>query len=493
MIRLRILSVALFGILSISALVFWTYEEDLAIKNHLKLQTEFYRSSMNSALHAINDLTDLVFYLKIEEDPVLRDTLRRVNTTNMEELHWKIYRRYLEIYKNILREKHVRQLHFHLPGAISFVRMHRPEKFGDSLKGIRRSIELVNETLRPVKCFEEGRVFNGFRNVYPILEGNTLLGTVEISYDANAVEEVMRMDRNIDAELWIRRDIVHNKVWQDERQNYAKLPFTPLFMLDKETHNLKALTKEEYSLFLQTMAQKPIPLNGEEQALYFKDKLTVFLPIKNCKGEFTAYMVIFSRDPSIYHLNRSFNTYIALTLLVNALVSFLTYKLSVKYRLLRESSLKDALTGVLNRRAFYEIAPKIINLAKRDNAPVSLIMCDIDNFKKINDTHGHQKGDTVLRSVAKTIEKNLRRGDLVARYGGEEFVTLIRGDLESAKAVAEKLRSKIEKLNTEGIKVTCSFGVSQMKDEEDLQELISRSDKALYKAKKLGKNRVEVV
>lgn len=182
--------------------------------------------------------------------------------------------------------------------------------------------------------------------------------------------------------------------------------------------------------------------------------------------------------------------------------------LDVSQRQLAASNIKlqqlasmDALTNIANRRTFQEGIEKEWGRMGREHRPLSLIMMDIDFFKKCNDDHGHQYGDDVLRRVAKTLDEYPKRGtDMVARYGGEEFVVLLPDtDLEGAFSVAEQLRIAVEtlKLANSGSSVcewvTISMGVAACIPEPDKVEtakLIKRADDALYKAKEKGRNQV---
>ena len=154
-------------------------------------------------------------------------------------------------------------------------------------------------------------------------------------------------------------------------------------------------------------------------------------------------------------------------------------------------SVIDPLTKLSNRRALHNY----VNEYLQKNAQYSVIFCDIDHFKKLNDTYGHDFGDKVLTTVAKTLKKNLRSSDFVARWGGEEFVIILQNqDLSLAKKLAERLRKAIQSLQSElDIEVTCSFGVAQRSGEESVEETIKRADEALYRAKKRGRNRVEAI
>ena len=189
----------------------------------------------------------------------------------------------------------------------------------------------------------------------------------------------------------------------------------------------------------------------------------------------------------IYYLLISVGAIVNLALLYLVMIKKTFRKLEIKANF-------DTLTGAYNRIAFYEMYPFFSKESYFQ--PLSLMMLDIDNFKSINDTYGHNMGDIVLKTVAETVKKHLRRSDIFVRWGGEEFIVLLpHTDLKGALKVAEKLRKDIESLNIpelKGKKVTASFGVTEVKPKEKLEEVIFRADMALYKAKREGKNRVEV-
>lgn len=154
----------------------------------------------------------------------------------------------------------------------------------------------------------------------------------------------------------------------------------------------------------------------------------------------------------------------------------------------------DELTQVYNRRAFHDVAAREFDLVRYKKGQLSLIMIDIDHFKKVNDCFGHQVGDHVLARVAEIMKQNVREGDSVARYGGEEFVlTLPSSNKQAAYDVAERIRLAVENLVWNGsLRVTISAGVaSYPADGQDLEELLKNADQALYGAKSGGRNRVQ--
>ena len=162
----------------------------------------------------------------------------------------------------------------------------------------------------------------------------------------------------------------------------------------------------------------------------------------------------------------------------------------------RLQAMRDPLTELPNRQAYDEQVEKEFSRWKRHDRPLSMAIVDIDFFKKINDTLGHLRGDKVLKLVAREVQMNIRSEDFVARYGGEEFVILMPDTDEDAACLAiEKVRTAIERcpfnFAGERVSITASFGVSAMKADDTAISCFDRVDKALYKAKDNGRNRVE--
>lgn len=170
---------------------------------------------------------------------------------------------------------------------------------------------------------------------------------------------------------------------------------------------------------------------------------------------------------------------------------------------IRILSITDPLTGCYNRAYLSEHLQKEVNRTKRYKHSLALILCDIDFFKKVNDTYGHQAGDEILKGFVSCINESIRKNiDWVARYGGEEFIVVLpETNLENARIVAEKLRKVIAKMVIEKeekeIKITVSSGVTSLEpetpDEKCLPELmINKADERLYVAKEEGRNRVKI-
>jgi diguanylate cyclase len=167
----------------------------------------------------------------------------------------------------------------------------------------------------------------------------------------------------------------------------------------------------------------------------------------------------------------------------------------------RDEALVDALTQVKNRKAYETALNKLSAESRQSGKPLSAIMFDIDNFKKINDNYGHLFGDQVIRAVAQAIKANVKGRDLVARYGGEEFIVLLPDTPASgAVAVADHIRlsverGRIKKRNSEESigAINVSAGVAELRTGESVHDFVDRADKGLYQAKQSGRNRVCII
>lgn len=153
----------------------------------------------------------------------------------------------------------------------------------------------------------------------------------------------------------------------------------------------------------------------------------------------------------------------------------------------------DGLTGLLNRRAFEEILDRELHRAGRAGVSLTLLLLDLDSFKQVNDSFGHQAGDEVIRRVSAALRRSLRPMDALSRYGGEEFVMLLRDvPLAQAHALAERLRVEIATLAglPGNVSITASFGIDASRPADTPEEILRRCDEALYRSKSRGRNRV---
>lgn len=184
--------------------------------------------------------------------------------------------------------------------------------------------------------------------------------------------------------------------------------------------------------------------------------------------------------------------------LIETLIGSLVYPLrnGIRYQEAIRSALTDPLTGAGNRICLDNVLAREFELASRYQQPLSILMIDIDHFKKVNDTFGHAAGDKVLKTVAETLQATSRCADMTFRYGGEEFCVLLnKTDMAGAKIIAERLRATIADLSciyeNNEIPITISVGIATHCGDETRDQLIRRADQALYEAKRNGRNRIQ--
>ncbi|WNW13807.1 GGDEF domain-containing protein [Pseudomonas sp. DTU_2021_1001937_2_SI_NGA_ILE_001] len=246
-------------------------------------------------------------------------------------------------------------------------------------------------------------------------------------------------------------------------------------------------------LFFNTLRQA-LPLEGLN---YLHAASDLQLCIGNPVADSTCYELS-HKDEALgqltLHHGRAADTRLLAEL--QHLVGCLLYPLrnALLYRMALQSSLRDPLTDTGNRVAMDQVLAREADDSLRYRQPLSLLMLDIDHFKRINDTHGHANGDLVLQSIAQTLKHQLRTVDRVFRYGGEEFVVILANTCQDAAAlIGERLRQAIQELDFSALgnlRPSISLGCSTLLPGESTDSLLRRADIALYVAKREGRNRM---
>ncbi|HEY7885968.1 MAG TPA: sensor domain-containing diguanylate cyclase [Cellvibrionaceae bacterium] len=229
-----------------------------------------------------------------------------------------------------------------------------------------------------------------------------------------------------------------------------------------------------------------------------KDGNTIYLNSR-LVPEFDWFLIVEQvNDPASERIENALVVNILLSLGITLLVLMLAHFTLRSYQSRLETmATKDKLTGATSRQIFDVIFDRATKTAMRKNIPLSMVSVDLDHFKEINDTYGHQCGDDVLRKFVELINVEVRDNDTLCRWGGEEFVLLLEDcDGERAFDVAETIRTRLKaqtfRFGRETFTVTASFGVAQYQEGESLNALIDRSDRALYVSKRAGRDRVSV-
>ena len=569
------------------------------------------------------------------KDPRVLELVRQAYTlekkdTAREKLYLLLQERY-EFYK----QYDLRQLHFHLKDNESFLRFHRPKKYGDNLTGIRETVEWVNTHHAPISGFEEGRIYNGFRYVFPMTHFNESgmkehLGSVEVSFSAHAIAHEFAYSDDAAVGFVIHKDVVETKVFHSEKSNYdeselsdfyyetvikkqfeydfrhfkieeiprADLEFINRKILEGEVFSLAA--KDNNTLFTFFPIKNPITKNtvasiiiqAKNQILKKQNDffllllsigiILIFLIIIFIFREYTlklkffdlsiktqhildaqSSIVIITNGKKIFDVNKKFleffgyatleefkkeydcicehfvedESYFHLgkvpenttwvdfseTILAKDRVVLIRDKDAKEHSLgisvshykheyylvtftdvsgtmqeqfrLEKKLIQDLLTGAYNREFFENNVESIIQEGTKRGLFVGLIFFDIDHFKAVNDLHGHNVGDYILKELSHKILSSIRSNDYLIRWGGEEFIILSETkSLEELTRMAEHLRSMISHYQFDEVKtVTCSFGVTLHIGTENIRDTIERVDGAMYTSKHSGRNRVTAV
>ncbi len=448
-----------------------------------------------------SDMADLVYNLIINTPEVLTIFSRGINSDSTAEKN--MYRKLLlqelsGLYSKLI-QYNFRQLQFIETNNKSFLRYHRPEKYGDDLTGIRYSVEYANRTKQKISGFEEGRIFNGYRFVYPLFFKNNHIGAIEISVSLKAVIKQISQKFDKNAQFIILKQHVNKKVFESEQINYIPWFVDDSYVLDKEISQ-NCILKSKINPDAIYKIQKALTENLEKATPFCIEvdidenpEVLTFIPIDNFQEENIAYIFGRSDAGKLHEQSKNFYiVFITLILLLIMLIVFtIYYKISQKK--IEIMATHDSLTKVCTRGFFLNNLKLEFIRYNRYKKPFCLLMIDVDHFKSINDKHGHAAGDIVLSGIAEIIKNNIRKSDFIGRYGGEEFIVLLpETTYKEAIIVAESLRKAISNhqfhiLGT----VTISCGISQIHDGTiSIEEFINDADKKMYKAKESGRNRV---
>lgn len=278
------------------------------------------------------------------------------------------------------------------------------------------------------------------------------------------------LDRDLKIQYWNRWMAMHSALPSDQIIGEPLFDFFPHLSTPGFNKNCKAvLSFGNFAFFSQKLHRFLFPFKPDSSFGYRFD--------------------LMQQSCTMGPLRSDDNSISGLFLIVQDVTELATYE-----QKLVEMNTKDALTGIYNRRFLESRLREEFERHRRHSHPLSLMMIDIDFFKKVNDNYGHQCGDVILQAVAEKTASVIRKTDFVARYGGEEFCCLLpETSADAAEIVAENIRNHIEQIENifEGnsIKVTISLGISALMDKDSPETLLKRADDALYQAKHSGRNR----
>lgn len=465
---------------------------------------------LQTSILNLNNGADIIYRLTLARPKILR-LLAEATTKEKEQLVRKELRQRLEDSYKILQYYGVRQLHFYLPDGRSLLRFHKPNTYGDNLKQQYSSVRLTQERGAVVRGFEIRKYYNGFRNIYPLYFNKRFVGSVEISYSLAAIVNIIvKQNMTHFFGLLLKKEAVDPVIVKSSKRHYLPALLDKRYYWDNKVFEdlYYSINKKRFLQGLRTI-EKDIASKIKDKLDSNKDFLCTskfiqnnflitFHPLKNIDGKYVGYIVTFQKSDFIASLwKHKEEVLLFIALLALTLSTLLFFYLKNQHdikELLKQTSDYDPLTSLLNRRGFLAAFRPRQKLYERKQQPYGILFLDIDFFKKVNDTYGHDIGDLVLKQLAKILRSQLRSSDLVARWGGEEFIVVVgESDKEAVLKVAEKLRKAVEEFSEKNLpKFTISIGLAMADGNKDFDTLLKEADEALYKAKESGRNRVVI-
>jgi diguanylate cyclase (GGDEF)-like protein len=484
--RPLIIAVVVFCILSITSYIYldniYKGKREYALNKSITNIENVYTSVLNS----YSKLSSTIYNTVINKKEII-DILKDANSDNQKIKSMARDRLYMAIKDDYdyLTTISLRQLHFHLPNNDSFLRVHLPKMYGDNLTKVRYSVKLTNSTLKPVHGLEEGRVYNGFRYVYPIISEGIHLGSVEISISPKAIIRDIQKVLDSNISFFINANLVKKKVL-DKRHYHVSMLNSNLL---HEKHDKELENSNIYYLFkkINPLVSKRLA-ESKKFAIYKYNKIFTFIPISNVEGMPDAGYLVGATNSMVIDKMMTDNLILKIIALLSSIwISVLIYYFVRTFYRVKVLAHYDELTELMNRRSFKHHLDVEIHKKTKE---LSLVFIDIDFFKDINDTFGHAEGDKILKEFATLIRENTRKDDLVCRWGGEEFLILFKNtSLDDAIAISYKLRKLIKEYDFSVPRgITCSFGVTRYVKNEEIEQFISRADEILYKAKESGRD-----
>ncbi len=330
-------NILIFGIIFVvlSSLTFTilNYEKNSKIEKYLENKAKQYVQSYNATYEGYKKLANVIYETDINTKEVRNIFKSASETTGAAKdlVRVKLYN-YLKNTYELLKKYNIKQLHFHLPNNESFLRFHRPKKFGDNLTDIRATIKYVNETKKPIDGFEEGRIYNGYRFVFPLSCEGKHIGSVEVSFSTIALSLEIINSYNVIAPFLISKDVIKEKVFNDEQSNYIKSEFEK-FYLEKEL--VQIISKTAKTKTVRTLSQKTKDiinkrgLDNNSFSIYEpkRQEIMTFIKVKNpVSHKVVGILVVQSSADYIFNKTTNFFVILIFSIVLIALVLLLIYK-----------------------------------------------------------------------------------------------------------------------------------------------------------------------
>ena len=496
----------LFILIGVSGYFMIDYMQKSKKEYYLNVQSNLLQVKYNTSYKYFNIMTKDIYAMYSNNKKLigLFSQVANADTKKRAEIRDKMYQSLYRNYKR-LNNMGITQVHFYLPNNRSFLRMYKPDKFGDDVSSLKKSVYLTNETLEEHDGFEACNFMAGLRFVYPMFDFNHKhIGSVEISYSTKELLRSITDEFVYDSHILIAKSIGKDNIIEKELElNYKNSWEAASYYVEESTH------KSIGDVNLYEKINKPKLTREIAKGIKSKKSFAVvttynyqniiisFLPISSAyAGDNIAYAVTYTESDYLSNIKLQANYIFSLFFsILGLLYIFTLYVLSSQIKL-KKLALYDTLTKLPNRALFMIEFNNELNRAVRYDTKIALLFLDLDGFKAVNDTYGHQAGDKLLKVVADRITSRIRNSDSVSRLGGDEFIIILNDIQNSVKAI-DIAKEIIEEINQdivhnhEILHVGASIGIALYPEHsKEMEKLIKYADNMMYVSKKNGKNRV---
>ena len=452
-----------------------------------------YSNQIDSFITLNQKLADVFFEGLIEKNPDILRLMAMANDSDKSEkdkYREKLAAIVAPIFINNIQDEFF-HLHFYLANSESFYCVNKLDDQGGVLMEEPVVEGFLENRFVLANGFQQDNISSGYRFVYPLIDKGELVGSVELSISMSTLISIINQSFSYNGFFIVKKDVIYHNV--DPKIISLKYIDSPIFdgyLIDKdvfENDENNNLVNYEVGVFDDLLKQEEdfISLNGVN---YFY-KNHIFISVKNYSGDHIGYLVFSETNDEIVNLT---NDRILFMFIMGCfwllVLLMILYLLISRYRTY-ETSLIDYLTGVNNYKGFNIKAKLLFENAVR-NGHFWICFIDIDNFKFINDTYGHSKGDLILVDFAKILSESFRKSDVIGRFGGDEFVVCgICKEDDCGDLMFKKIDEKVQDYNSQDqneIKIKFSFGYSQANEYDGIifEELLSDADQRMYDMKK---------
>jgi len=393
---------------------FIIYKIDNETNNRLNKITKRVEIKIEASINSQNVVNELIFNELINKESILKLYSKAFNADSItkKSIRESLYIKLLPVYE-ILKSYNIRQLHFQTTDNISFLRFHRPNKFGDDLTDIRYSIKMANKTLKSYKGFEEGRIFNGFRYVYPLFYNEKHIGSLEASFSFKAIENQLLTNNVSCSHFLLDKSVVESKVFLEEQSNYKQSKLLNNYMFEKEmvhegNHISDDILKEIKNKIKDKIIEK---VNKKENfTTYHKigndTYLVSFIFIKNLEDKNVAVIIAYEKNNIALSFQQTYNYLLVIGFIIIPLIIILIGLYLIKNKLIKEknitlevseSKLKKTNTKLVKANATKDKFFRIIahDLRNPIGSILGLTELLVENFEE----YDKEKAKKIIKSV----------------------------------------------------------------------------------------------